>query len=230
MTAAPAAGIVAVAGEDAGDVRAVAVVVVRGRLEIDEVDEAGDAARAEIVVPVADARIDDGDADARAVEAQRVADPARADGGPGPLERTLHRPVQTHALDPRQRSQSLERGVRDVGNLATDEAQPPPWRAPQGADRRIRRTPGGHPEDDARVPLRGAGSVPQLTVETAVARRRAAKSRGRRRNNRQEDNEGAKHVEKGQVHTCPRAARMQWCCRGSHDCNAMTTRVNTGFW
>src|SRR5262249_56406845 len=54
--AAPAAArIVAAAGQNPGDVRAVAVVVVRGRLERDEIDEPRDAVRTEIVVPRGDA-------------------------------------------------------------------------------------------------------------------------------------------------------------------------------
>ena len=71
----------AVAGDDAGDVRAVAVVVVRLRLVVDEVDEARHAlavdhlhlgraaAVGQVVVPAGDARVDDRDADAGAVVA-----------------------------------------------------------------------------------------------------------------------------------------------------------------
>ena len=66
--------VVAVAGDDAGDVRAVAVVVVGLRAAVDEVDELRDALIAvrvascvavlrQVVVPVGDAGVDDRDAD-----------------------------------------------------------------------------------------------------------------------------------------------------------------------
>ena len=86
------ARVVAVAGDDAGDVRAVTVVVVRRRAVVDEVDERGHALpvlrlhnrrRAvvrEVVVPGGDTRVDDRHADARARVAQALLDGARADG------------------------------------------------------------------------------------------------------------------------------------------------------
>ena len=63
--------VVAVAGDDAGDVRAVAPVVVLRGAAVDEVDERGDALAAavgdgQVVVPRRDARVDDRDADAGA--------------------------------------------------------------------------------------------------------------------------------------------------------------------
>ena len=71
--------VVAVAGDDPGDVRAVAVVVVRRGAAVDEVDERRDALAVlhpdsrrralvgQVVVPGGDARVDHRDADAGAV-------------------------------------------------------------------------------------------------------------------------------------------------------------------
>ena len=82
--------VVAVARDDAGDVRAVAVVVVRLPTgNSTKSTNCDDARGAEIVVPVGDAGIDDRDADAGAVEPEGFMDPVRADGRAG----ALHRPV-----------------------------------------------------------------------------------------------------------------------------------------
>ena len=71
-------GIESVAGDDAGHVRAMPVVVVRTRAVAEDVDEACDSLTAvaggQIVMPGRDAGVDDGHADAGAVVAKIVAD------------------------------------------------------------------------------------------------------------------------------------------------------------
>ena len=96
----------AIAGDDAGDVRAVAVVVVRGGPVVDEVDEGRHAlavlvphgARArdvgEVVVPAGHARVDDRDTDAGAVVAHRQLHGARADRDGDAVQMRDHRPVR----------------------------------------------------------------------------------------------------------------------------------------
>src|SRR2546422_746441 len=74
-----------VAGDDAGHVRPVAVIVVRRRAPVDKVDEridplrAGDAGVRQIVVPGHDSGVDDGDARAGAVIAQLLPYRRRSD-------------------------------------------------------------------------------------------------------------------------------------------------------
>src|SRR5262245_8873552 len=85
-----------VSGDDAGHVRPVAIVVVGIGTAAGEIDEAidplGPAVR-EVVVPGAHARVDDGDADAGAVVAERLAYRARANRRPGPFECAADHPV-----------------------------------------------------------------------------------------------------------------------------------------
>ena len=84
-----AARIEAVAGDDAGDVRAVAVSIVRRHAAVHKVDERLNPLVAEgierarpigqVVMPARDTGVDDRDANARAREAERLLDGPRAD-------------------------------------------------------------------------------------------------------------------------------------------------------
>src|SRR5262245_18255222 len=99
-------GIVAVARDDARDVRAVAVVVVRSCLASDEIHEAVDPLRGaggvrEVVVPRRDARVDDGDADATAVDAELLAYGRGADRCAGAFHRAGDHPIHREMPDER---------------------------------------------------------------------------------------------------------------------------------
>ena len=79
-----AVGVEAVAGDDARDVRAVAPVVVRLRVAVDEIHEVRDALALavgdrQVIVPAGDARVDDRDADAGAVVSHQLLHRAGAD-------------------------------------------------------------------------------------------------------------------------------------------------------
>ena len=111
-----AVGVGAIAGDDAGDVRAVPVVVVRLRLAADEVHELIDTLRrgrvrvGEIVVPGGDAGIDHGDADPGAVISELLPHDIGADRGAGALVESEHEAIQGDALDERTgRQQSAPR-------------------------------------------------------------------------------------------------------------------------
>ena len=86
--------VVAAAGNDPGDMRAVTVVIVGLRHVRDEVGEVHDTISAQVVVPVGNARIDDRDADAGAVHTELVTDLGRADGGGSPFQGSVDAAVQ----------------------------------------------------------------------------------------------------------------------------------------
>ena len=125
--------IMAVARDDAGHVRPVALVVVGSRAAVDEVDEGGNpliavgihdrrAAR-EIVVPGGDARIDDGHADAGAGEAQTLLHGTRAGRDGGTEVVGDRRAVVVHAENLGPRLELPQDMVRQVEHLAVDDAE-----------------------------------------------------------------------------------------------------------
>ena len=114
-----AVGVVAVAGDDAGDVRAVTpVVVLRGAI-VDEVDKRGDALAAavghrEVIVPGRDARVDHRDADAGAGVAILRVHVLRADRGGGARDARRGFAIDVDALDLRIIREALEQHIRDA--------------------------------------------------------------------------------------------------------------------
>ena len=168
-----AGGVEAVAGDDAGDVRTVTVVVVRACAVVDEVDGVGHAKAARTgpaqereVVVAADTGVDDGDADARAVEAVTRAAGRQHGGtqtsrGHGLRDELA---VFVHAQDGRIGGERIEVGVVDVHHVRVERLQ---VRAaePAGArdDRRgIRVRPELDEHAGAAAP---AGAVLQTTIE-----------------------------------------------------------------
>ena len=128
--------VVAVAGDDAGDVRPVAVVVVGLRQTVDEVDEAGHAlaaddansrraaAVAEVVVPAGDARVDDRHADAGAVIAPVLLRRAGADRDRGAaVVPRIGRSKWTLSTSERS-ADLLDDAVRQLDGHAVDELEP----------------------------------------------------------------------------------------------------------
>src|SRR5262249_45679450 len=97
--------VVPIAGDDAGHVRAVSVIVVRRLPAADEIDERVDAlsaARAgEIVVPGGDARIDHRDADARTVVPELPTNGRCADRSARALHPRADRAIEDDATDAR---------------------------------------------------------------------------------------------------------------------------------
>jgi hypothetical protein len=119
-----------VAADDAGDVRAVAEVVVRGETAVHEVVPAGHAllpVRPEqVVVPAGDPRVDDGHADARAVVAILLAYGARADRGRRAAHLARRGAIEVDPEDRRVISQPLDLSVRQLDDLAVQRRQRPP--------------------------------------------------------------------------------------------------------
>src|SRR5262249_3953005 len=118
------ARVVAAPREDAGDVRAVAVVIVGRGPEADEVDELDDAVRAQVVVPRGDAGVDDGNADAAAVEPERLLHVSGSDCGAGALEGALHTSIEADAADGGIVRQLVEHPIGDVGHLRGAGGEP----------------------------------------------------------------------------------------------------------
>ena len=123
-----AVGIEAIAGDDAGDVRAVAVVVVRRRSHpCDEIDElaprAGRPRRRRDRRATRDAGIDDRDADAGAVVAEILARRHRADGGAGPLHDADDLAIERHARDEGIGGQGAQGAVGHDRDVAADAGQ-----------------------------------------------------------------------------------------------------------
>ncbi len=138
--------VVAVAGDDAGDVRAVAVVVVGLRLVVDEVDklchalivDRADLGRsalvAQVVVPASDARVDDRDADAGAVVAPLLLGGARADRDRRAAIVARDRTVVVNGQDLRALGDRLDHTVRQFDRHAVDELQAAAETAPELPD------------------------------------------------------------------------------------------------
>jgi hypothetical protein len=114
-------------------VAAVAVVVVRLRAAVHEVDEFGDALIAvriiaaarvrQIVVPRGHTRIDYRETDAGTGEAEQILDGARADGDRRPIVVRENRAVVVHAEHARIRAELLEQPVRQFEHDAIDDVE-----------------------------------------------------------------------------------------------------------
>ncbi len=128
--------VVAVAGDDAGDVRPVAVVVVGLEAIVDEVDEAGHALAAddtnsrrvaavgEVVVPARDTRVDDRHADASAVIAPLLLRRAGADRDRRAAVVPRNRTIEVDAQHFRALGDLLDDPVRQLDGHAVDELEP----------------------------------------------------------------------------------------------------------
>ena len=128
--------VVAVAGDDAGDVRPVAVVVVGLQAIVDEVDKARhalavdhpDVARvaliAQVVVPARDTRVDDRHADAGAVIAPLLLRRAGADRYGRAVVVPRNRTIEVDAQHFRALGDLLDDPVRELDGHAVDEPQP----------------------------------------------------------------------------------------------------------
>jgi hypothetical protein len=167
----------------------VAVVVVGCRLEADEIHEPRHAVRSEVVVPGGDARVDDRDADAGAVEAQGLADEGGADRGARALERAADTAVQADPGHAGQFREGLERGIGHVGDLRADRGEPAARGPADAANERIAADARVQPDDDARVPARRKRTEAQLTIELATV---SARRHCRPSTRRQQDAEGKK--------------------------------------
>ena len=133
-----AVGIVSAAGDDSSDVRAVAVVVVRLRLILDEVGKMHDAIAGEIVVPRGDAGIDDRDANAGTIDPEVFANPLRANRRARAFHRSLNRAVEADGSNAWPTGQRFERAVGDDGHLTAHQAEATARSPLQRADQAIR--------------------------------------------------------------------------------------------
>ncbi len=218
--AAAAPRVVAAARDDAGDVRAVAVVVVRGGLEADEVDEPHDAIAAEIVVPVGDTGVDNRNADAGAVESERLLHPRRADRRARSLECGLYAAIETHAGHARHAGERVERGVGHVGDQAAHGDQTAAGGAPHAADRAFDVGAGCQAQDDARMSERHVRAPLQLAIERRACR--PVPPRGRkghrtaRRQQRRQNEKPSGHESQGVPPSRgPRRRKSLWACKGA---------------
>ena len=148
--------VVAVAGDDAGDVRAVAPVVVAGGAAVDEVDELGDplggaAGVAQVVVVRRDARVDHRDADALAVEAHQGLDGPGADGNRLAADEGLDRAVEVDPLDVAAAGQLTEQPLGHPRRAAAHPRQPALGPVTLGANRLVGVAVVGELDDDRQV-------------------------------------------------------------------------------
>ena len=223
-----AIGVPAIACDDAGDVRAVAVPVVRARGAVHEVDEVHHALAhrpaavvdllREVVVPRRDTRIDDCDADAAAVElslrrrAVAVAIPAAARG-----EQRRDRAIEVHAGDARIERERFELIVGDVGDVGVDNLQLHAEARASGAKAAGQIGTALTADDDARR----AGRA-HARGDAAIHLRAPALGKCRKREQREQAQRGADghHAPGGQcTHECPSAAvsRARRHSSPSHD-------------
>ena len=192
--------IMPVSRDDAGDVRPMAQVVVRGGGAVDEIDERGDALVAEriqgrrrareIVVPPGDARVDDGDANTGAGEAEAPLNGARADRDGGTEVMSRRRSVVVDPEDFGPRFELPQDVIRQVEHLAVDDAETPPGaREPLEilGKRRARRQRDDDAGDLARIALTTPG---QLGIELRPA---AGRERERRENEAKEEGRDERH-------------------------------------
>jgi hypothetical protein len=110
-----AISVEAVAGDDARDVRAVAPVVIRLRVAVDEIHEVRDALalavrNRQVIVPGGDTRIDNRDAYAGAVVPHQLLHGACADGDGGAPDEAVRRTVVMNALDARVADERFQLG------------------------------------------------------------------------------------------------------------------------
>ena len=148
-------GVVAVAGDDAGDVRAVTVIVVGHRLAAHEIDESIDALRAarvgEIVV-VGDPRIDHRDANPGAVETELLAHLRGTHRRTGPLVCSDGKTIEGNTFDRRIVGKPRQRGVRQRDDVPVDPGQGSPQRASRLEGGRARGAAVRGVDDDGRPP------------------------------------------------------------------------------
>ena len=169
-----AVGVVTVAGDDAGDVRAVAPVVVAGVVAVDEVDELGDplggaAGVAQVVVVRRDARVDHRDADALAVEAHQGLDGPGADRNRLAADQRLDRAVEVDPLDVAAAGQLAEQPLGHPRRAAAHPRQPALRTAALGANRLVGVAVVGELDDDRQVVV-VALDVAQERVELGFVR------------------------------------------------------------
>ena len=187
-----AAGIEAIARDDAGDVRAVPVVVVRRRAPVDEIDELVDALRSggslrEVVVPASHAGVDHRDAYARPVIPIGLPNAGRTHGRPRPLRRARDHAVQYDALHERAIRQNQQREIRDVDHHGVDEGKRATKDSAdlldEGADRPDRREVDGAHDD-----LGASGDIQEAPLQQRIelAERQGVGSGRRRRRKKRE--------------------------------------------
>ena len=133
-----AARVHTVAGNDAGDMRPVTVVVVRRVAPVDEIDKRVDAlqtpAAGQIVVPCRDTRIDDGDANTGSVVAELLSDRRRPDRRARAFQRADDDSVERDVRDMRIVRQTEQRRIRHVGDVRVDDRQRTPTPAAGAVD------------------------------------------------------------------------------------------------
>ena len=164
--------VVAVAGDDPGDVRAVAPVVVAGGAAVDEVDELGDPLRgaagvAQIFVVRRDARVDDRDPDALAVEAHQGLDGLGADGNRLAADQRLDRAVVVDSLDVAAAGQLTEQPLGHPGRAAAHPRQAAVRPAALRPDRLVGVAVVGELDDDRQIVVVGV-DVLELRVELGL--------------------------------------------------------------
>jgi hypothetical protein len=160
---------------------AVAVVVVRSRVSVDEIDEPRHALRRarapQVVVPGGDARVDHCDADPGTVVAERLSNGEGADGCGGSLHRAGDLAVDGDGFDPRRQRQRFERGVRQLAGVTVDDrevARGPAAKTSQRCFHRAARRAFGGTHDDVGASASRGGPLPQQAIEFvrfAAARR-----------------------------------------------------------
>jgi hypothetical protein len=150
----------------------VAIVVVLRSLEVDEVCEV-DHLVSQIVVPDAHTRIDGGDADTRAIDAQILRDPTRADRRGRPLHCAPNGAIEADRRDLRLAREPFECGVRNIGHESAHPAETSPDAAADRVDQPIRRAPVDARRMTRDVP-RGAWAAPAARHQLAVPRCAAA--------------------------------------------------------
>ena len=179
--------VVAVARDDAGDVRTVSIIVVRRRDAVDEIDEGRDALVAEgvraaraarqVVVPRRDAGVDDRNADARAGVTERLLNGPRTDRDRGAVVVLERRPIVVDAKRARIRRQAAQQTVRQIENRSVQKTEVAV--ASGKAPERSREFSAGLPFDDdasraGRFQTRSDGSV-RRRVCTDVRRHSAGR-------------------------------------------------------
>ncbi len=122
--------LVTVAGDDAGDMRAVTPVVVLGRAAVDEIDKRGDAlSRAvrnrQVLMAGRDAGVDHRDADAGAGVTVLDLHVLGADGGGSTRDRRFGFAIDVNALDLRVVSEPLQQRVGHAARSRLDVAELP---------------------------------------------------------------------------------------------------------
>ncbi len=229
---AASAGVVPAAGDDAGDVRAVTVVVVGLGLEVDEVRELHDASGPEVVVEGGDARVDDGDANACAVHAKGLVDPAGADRRARSFKRALDRSIEADTPDAWHRGQRIERLVAHIGDLAAQQRKPSADDTIHGANQARRRNAGFDGQDDPGMAGRRMGAPSQRRVEARVPRvgRAARGCRGGCHETRNGQEERSNHLEQSGGNRRQTAPELQSDCPSRRSGRRLLTVLIPGLY